>query len=42
MNKNITKMEIEDIKREPQENERRHLNESEGDQLEQLCNMNVG
>jgi hypothetical protein len=41
-NKNITKMEIEDIKKELKENERRHLNESEGDQLEQLCTMNVG
>lgn len=34
-------MEIEDIKKELQENERRHLNESEGDQLEQLCTMNA-
>jgi len=35
-------MEIEDIKKEPQDNERRHLRESEGDQLEQVCTMNAG
>jgi hypothetical protein len=29
-------MEIEDLKKELQDNERRHLNESEGDQLEKL------
>ena len=40
-NKNITKMEIEDIKKELQENERCHLNENE-DQPKQLCTMNAG
>jgi hypothetical protein len=35
-------MEIEDIKKELQENERCRLNESEGDHLEQLCTMDAG
>ena len=35
-------MEIEDIKIELQDNERRNLNGSEGDQLEQLCTVNAG
>jgi hypothetical protein len=35
-------MEIGDIKIELQDNERRNLNGSEGDQLEQLCTVNAG
>jgi hypothetical protein len=39
-NKNITEMEIEEIRKELQEDQRSHLNGSE--QLEQFCTVNAG
>jgi hypothetical protein len=40
--KKITELEIKEIKKELLEIQRSHLNESKGEQLEQLCTMNVG
>jgi len=35
-------METEEVKKEFQEDQRSHVNESEGEQLESLCTMNAG
>jgi hypothetical protein len=40
--KKITEMEIEEIKKELQDNQRGHVNQSKRKQLEQLCTMYVG
>jgi len=42
MNKKVTELETEEIKKELQEDQRHHVNESEGEQLEKLCTMNAG
>ena len=41
-NKKITEMEIEQTKKESQDDQRSHVNESEGEHLEQLCTVNAG
>jgi hypothetical protein len=41
-NKKITEMGIEEIQKELQEDQRSHINGSEGEQLEQFCTVNVG
>jgi len=41
-NKKVTEMEIEEIHKELQEDQRSHINGSEGEQLEQFCTMNAG
>jgi hypothetical protein len=41
-NKKITEMDIEEIKKELQDNQRSHVNKSKRKQLEQLCTMYVG
>ena len=41
-NKKVTDMEIEKIKKELQDDQRCHINESRGEQLEQLCTMFAG
>jgi hypothetical protein len=41
-NKKITEMEIEEIQKELQEDQRSHINRSKGEQLEQFCTINVG
>jgi hypothetical protein len=41
-NRTITEMQIEEIQKELQENQRSHINGSEGEQLEQFCTMNAG
>ena len=40
--KKITVMEVEEIKKELQENQRSHLNKSKEEQLEQFCSINAG
>jgi uncharacterized protein YqeY len=41
-NKNIIEVEIQEIKKELQDDQRSHVNESGGEQLEQLCTMYAG
>jgi hypothetical protein len=41
-NKKITEMEIEEIRKELQDDKRSHLNGREGEQLEQFCTVNAG
>jgi hypothetical protein len=41
-NRKITEMETEEIKKELQENQRSHLNDSDREQLEQLFTMDTG
>jgi len=41
-NKKMTEMEIEEIQKELQEDQRSHINGSDGEQLEQFCTMNAG
>ena len=40
--KKIIEMETEEIKKKMQDNQRSHVNKSEGEQLEELCTMNAG
>jgi hypothetical protein len=40
--KKITELEIKQIKKEMLDIQRSHLNESKGEQLDQLCTMNAG
>jgi len=41
-NKKITKVEFEDMKKELHDDQSSHVNESEEEQLKQLCTMNAG
>ena len=41
-NRKVTEMESEEIKKELQENKTSHLNDSEGEHLEQLCTLDAG
>ena len=41
-NKKTIEMEIEEIQKELQEDQRSHINGSEREQLEQFCTMNAG
>jgi len=41
-NRKVIEMENEEIKKELQGNQRRHLNDNEREQLEQLCTMDAG
>lgn len=41
-NKKITQVQVEDMKKEPHDDQSSHVNESEEEQLKQLRTMNAG